>query len=91
MDARIVQVTSTVGASTNTVRQWVSLQDKGAQNYICTWHPIVKGMTWADCKKHFRSDWLDAYKQTSKRTGYGLKELRTPTIQSNKSYRRFTN
>lgn len=62
MDRRIVQVASTVGASPNTVRQWVSLQDKGAQNYICTWHPIVKGMRWADCKKHFRSNWLDAYK-----------------------------
>ena len=61
MNKRHENVALTVGVAPNTVRQWVSIKDKNAQEVIGHWYPIVKGMKWADVKKRFSSGWLEPY------------------------------
>jgi hypothetical protein len=46
-----------LGVSPNTVRQWVSLKDKGSEPHIQKWYVIVKHMEWGTVKKRFTYDW----------------------------------
>jgi len=50
---RISSVAQLLGVSYNTVRQWCSLSDKGAERYIVVWYEIVKNLTWKEVKKNF--------------------------------------
>jgi hypothetical protein len=47
---RIDNTAKAIGASSNTVRQWASLTDKGSHANIQKWYGIVKHMEWGTVK-----------------------------------------
>jgi hypothetical protein len=55
---RIDNTAKALGASPNTVRQWVSLRDKGLHSNIQKWYGIVKHMEWGTIKNRFTSEWV---------------------------------
>lgn len=54
-------VAAALGSDGNTVRQWISLKDKGAETYISIWYPIVKDMKWGEVKRRFPQEWCAQY------------------------------
>jgi hypothetical protein len=58
---RIANVSAAVGVDYNTIRQWVSLTDKDAEDAIAVWFAIVKTMKWRDVKRRFPASWVKQY------------------------------
>ena len=58
---RVDSVAQLLGQSSNTVRQWCSLTDKGAAKFISSWYSVVKELTWKDVKSRFRKDWTNQF------------------------------
>ena len=58
---RVDSVTQLLGQSSNTVRQWCSLIDKGAAKFISAWYLVVQELTWKDVKSRFSKDWTNQF------------------------------
>ena len=56
-NSKVQKVATVLGVNSDTVRKWFSLHDKLSTQYMESWVPIVKDMTWKQAATHFSSRW----------------------------------